>query len=110
MNEYENLFSNLAVLLTQFEGQKKLLYFHFEELVNRIISRRITEQTDIEKVMDGLLDFGDDDRFLALYKRLCRYAFNMYPQMVAEHIHLFRLQYEEIEPEQSEEGQAKKEI
>lgn len=97
LSETNKFFSDLAELLNQFEEQKKTLYFHYENLVNRIIAGRITEQQSIERVMDGLMDFGDDERFLCLYKRLCRYAFFMYPQMVGEHIHLFRLLFEENE-------------
>lgn len=41
--------------------------------------------------MDGLLDFGDDLRFLEIYKRLCRYIFYKHPQMVGEHIYLWRI-------------------
>ena len=45
----------------------------------------------IERIMDGLLDFCDDEKFLALYKDLCRHVYNQYPQLVGEHINLFRL-------------------
>lgn len=38
--------------------------------------------------MDGLLDFGDDEDFFALYKKLCRHVYNIYLQMVGEHIAL----------------------
>lgn len=41
--------------------------------------------------MDGLLDFGDDLRFLEIYKRLCRHIFYKHPQMVGEHIYLWRM-------------------
>ncbi|MBQ7960192.1 MAG: hypothetical protein IJ285_03140 [Clostridia bacterium] len=50
--------------------------------------------------MDGLLDFCDDECFLQLYKRLCRYVYDTFPQMVGEHINLFRMQFEEKEDEQ----------
>ena len=37
------------------------------------ISRLITEEREIERIMDGLVDFGDDPRLLELYKTLCRH-------------------------------------
>ena len=46
--------------------------------------------------MDGLLVFCDDEKFLALYKKLCRHVYYQYPQLVGEHVNLFRLQFEEI--------------
>ena len=48
-----------------------------------------------EAIMDGFLDFCDDEKFLALYKKLCRHVYYQYPQLVGEHVNLFRLQFEE---------------
>lgn len=93
MEDQFDTLSELMELLTQLEEQKKLIYVHFEQLVSQIIFEKITDQREIESVMDRLIDFGDDDRFRSLYKRLCRYVYNFYPQMVGEHIHIFRLQF-----------------
>ena len=54
-------------------------------------------EKEIERIMDGLLDFGDDEKFLALYKKLCRHVYTFYPQMVGKHIAIFRMQFEEKE-------------
>lgn len=47
--------------------------------------------------MNAILDFGDDEKFLALYKKLCRHVYTFYPQMVGKHIAIFRMQFEEKE-------------
>lgn len=52
---------------------------------------------EIERIMDGLVDFGDDPRLLELYKTLCRHVYYKYPALVGEHTALFRLQFEETE-------------
>lgn len=57
----------------------------------------ITEEREIERIMDGLVDFGDDPRLLELYKTLCRHVYYKYPALVGEHTALFRLQFEETE-------------
>lgn len=84
-------------LLDLFEKQKKQIYKHYSNAVALVVSGRITKENEIERIMDGLLDFGDDEDFLALYKKLCRHVYKFYPQMVGEHIALFRMQFEEKE-------------
>lgn len=59
----------------------------------------------IERIMDGLLDFADDELFLVLYKKLCRHVYNSYPRMVSEHIALFRMQLEDGENDHENERQ-----
>jgi len=55
------------------------------------------EEREIERIMDGLVDFGDNPRLLELYKTLCRHVYYKYPALVGEHTALFRLQFEETE-------------
>ena len=55
--------------------------------------------------MDGLMDFGDDQRFLALYKALCRHVYDKHPTLVREHIALFRTQFEERADEETQQAQ-----
>lgn len=99
MND-EKLLTDISALVSQLEEQKKIIYNHYVQAVASVLSGGITAETDIEKIMDGLLDFGDDERFLALYKKLCCHVYDAYPQMVGEHIHLFRMQFAEKEDEQ----------
>ena len=75
MEDKFDAFSELTELISQLEEQKKLIYVQLDQLVSQIISERITDQHEIEHVMDSLIDFGDDERFLALYKKLCRYVY-----------------------------------
>lgn len=93
--------NELAEMMIQFEEQKKVIYAHYVQLVDSVISGHISTEKEIERIMDGLIDFGDDEHFLTLYKKLCRHVFYTFPQMVGEHIHLFRLQFEENEKEES---------
>ena len=58
-----------------------------------------------ERIMDGLMDFGDDQRFLALYKALCRHVYDKHPTLVREHIALFRTQFEERADEETQQAQ-----
>ena len=51
----------------------------------------------MEEIMDGLLDYGDDERFLSLYKKICRHIYHDHPKLVGEHVSLFRMIFEEKE-------------
>lgn len=95
MADHTETLKELKSLLTAFEAQKKEIYLHYQQLVNSVLSCEIISEREIEAIMDGLLDFCDDDKFLALYKDLCRHVYAHYPQLVGEHINIFRLQFEE---------------
>lgn len=93
----QRVLKEITTLVGIFEEQKKQIYKHFVNAVGLVISGKVTKEAEIERIMDGLLDFGDDEDFIALYKKLCRHVYNIYPQMVGEHIALFRMQFEEKE-------------
>ena len=93
----ENILNDISALIAQFEEQKKMIYSHYIQAVAKVVAGRITAEKEIERIMDGLLDFGDDEKFLALYKKLCRHVYTFYPQMVGKHIAIFRMQFEEKE-------------
>lgn len=85
----------LNALLSKFEEQKKQIYLRYQMLVNAVLSNKLTSEKEIETLMDGLLDFCDDESFFALYKNLCRHVYNQHPELVGEHVNIFRLQFEE---------------
>lgn len=96
---------DIACLIAAFEEQKKTIYVHYSQAVASVMTGRITAENEIERIMDGLLDFADDELFLVLYKKLCRHVYNSYPRMVSEHIALFRMQLEDGENDHENERQ-----
>jgi hypothetical protein len=83
------------------EGHKKLLSvylpLHMSE-VNAIINNGIQDIGIIDRKMDELLDLaGMDNRYLALFKRLCRYYYQIDPVAVVEYIGIFREVYDSDE-------------
>lgn len=80
-------------------------YQQYSQLVEQVVKDRITGEQEIERIMDGLMDFGDDQRFLALYKALCRHVYDKHPTLVREHIALFRTQFEERADEETQQAQ-----
>jgi hypothetical protein len=59
-------------------------------LVDAVITEECREPEQIEHLLDGLLDFCFDSRILLLYKKLCRYYFDIDPVATAEYINAYR--------------------
>ncbi|RXJ77886.1 hypothetical protein CRV03_02640 [Arcobacter sp. F155] len=76
----------------------KLAIEEYEPLVNKIIISKVKDERHIEKILDGLLDFCFDEEILYLYKKLCRYYYELNPHATVDYINYYRKQYEtEIE-------------
>ena len=96
MSDHYTVWDELHELLVRFEAEKAQIFVHYQNLVAATLEKEITSEREIEALMDGRLVFCDDEKFLALYKKLCRHVYYQYPQLVGEHVNLFRLQFEEI--------------
>ena len=99
-NELEACFAAIGEIVQELSRLTDTAYQQYSRLVEQVLSGRITEEREIERIMDGLVDFGDDPRLLELYKTLCRHIYYKHPALVKEHIALFRLQFEETEDEE----------
>lgn len=69
-------------------------YNQYSAFVGQVLNGQISDKQSIERIMDGLLDFCDEERFISIYRQLCRHIYYQYPQLVGEHIALFRAQFE----------------
>ena len=58
------------------------------------LCRRKASQNEVELMLDYLLMFAGDDRMLALYKRVCRAYWEMYPESIAFYIMEYRKEYD----------------
>lgn len=99
-NEPEACFAAIGEIVQEISLLTDTAYQQYSRLVEQVLSGRITEEREIERIMDGLVDFGDDPRLLELYKTLCRHIYYKHPALVKGHIALFRLQFEETEDEE----------
>ena len=95
--EQEACFAAIREIVQEISRLMDNAYQQYSHLVEQVLSGRITEEREIERIMDGLVNFGDDPRLLELYKTLCRHVYYKYPALVGEHTALFRLQFEETE-------------
>lgn len=99
MENYEKLIAEIDEVVKRIKGLYDLAYTQYSHAVDEVISGRLTDEKQIEHILDGIIDFGDDLRFLELSKRLCRHIYYEYPQLVGSFVHMYRALFEEKEDE-----------
>lgn len=88
--------------IEDFQSSVDIAYSQFATFVGDVISGRLTNIYTIEHTMDYMVGFGFDDRIEVLYKKLCRFLYPQYPQMVIEHVRFY------LETNREEETMAEK--
>ena len=69
----------------------------YSQAVDAVLDKRITDEKQVEHILNGVIDLGDDVRFLELSKKLHRHVYYYYPQLVGGFDSLFRSLFEEGE-------------
>ena len=90
MDECQNAMEELHGIVEGIRKLRDTAYTHYSLLVEQVLKDQITDEQQLEKIMDGLCDFCDEIRFIDLYRSLCRHIYYQYPQLVGEHVALFR--------------------
>lgn len=91
----ENLVHHIgeqAKAVEELAGQAVQLYADEVEAILKVQSR---DPQRIERCLDGMLDFCFDSRMLTLYKRLCRYYFEIDPESTASYVNAYRDMWDE---------------
>lgn len=63
--------------------------------VNAIFQTKGRDPRRIEHLLDGMLDFCFDPAMLALYKKLCRYYWDIDPEATASYVYAYRDMWDE---------------
>ena len=63
--------------------------------VEAILKVQSRDLQRIERCLDGILDFCFDDEMLSLYKKLCRYYFEINPEATVSYVHFYREMWDE---------------
>jgi len=73
--------------ISQILGEAKKLY---AKEVNALIHEKCRDPERIQHLLDGLLDFCFDPEILKLYKRVCRYYFDIDPEATVDYVGFYR--------------------
>jgi hypothetical protein len=63
--------------------------------VEDILRAQCRDPRQIERLLDGMLDFCFDPAILSLYKKLCRYYFEIDPEATASYVYAYREMWDE---------------
>ncbi len=91
---------NVIVTLQREAARKTLLYWKPE--AERIINEKSKDINAIEHTLDALCEASFDDEVLVVFKKLCRYYYDIDPQATAEHIKLYREMWDNVKDESNE--------
>jgi len=67
--------------------------------VETILKTQSRDSRRIERCLDGMLDFCFDDGALVLYKKLCRYYYDIDPEATVSYVHAYREMWDERKPD-----------
>ena len=68
MDEYQNAMDELHGIAEGINKLRDTAYSHYSSLVEQVLRDRITDEQQLERIMDGLCDFCDEIRFIELYR------------------------------------------
>ncbi|MBK8518761.1 MAG: hypothetical protein IPL55_21505 [Saprospiraceae bacterium] len=77
-------------MAAQIQALNKQAYISYVPEVDYLIIHRVKDDKTIQHILDGLLDFCGDENVLLLYKKLCRYYWDVNPQATANYINFYR--------------------
>ena len=97
MDSQEKIIKDVEVIVRKIKELYDLAYVQYSQLVDAVLNGSITDEKQIEHILDGIIDFGDDRRFLELSKKLCRHIYYQYPHLVGNFVNMYRMMFDEKE-------------
>lgn len=80
---------DLSKLASQIEYINKTAYIQYEPIVHDLCSR-VASISEVEHTLDRMIDFCGSDEVLALFKKICKCYYEIYPEMIAYEVNSYR--------------------
>ena len=87
------LTKDLVKIISQTQGIYDSAYIHYLIETKRLLKETMVAPNEIESLLDYLLTFCDDDRFVCLYKKVCKRLYSCDRQAAIDYINLYRKLY-----------------
>ncbi len=84
----------LEKIILHLQVVRNYSYEHYSKAVDSMMKNGNAKEYEVEYLMDGLLDFCDEKRFVDIYIELAKHFFYKYPKMVTSHVKLYLTYYE----------------
>jgi hypothetical protein len=69
-------------------------YYEYKPKVETLISSGVRDDNSIQHLLDHLLDHACNDEILELYKKLCRYYWDINPQATVDYVNYYRAMWD----------------
>lgn len=89
------MIEEISKLLENHKSLALQAHEQYSPLVNNIIASRTKDVNYIFHTLDGILDFCYNDQMLLLYRRLCRYLFDIDQQAAVDYVNIYREMWDE---------------
>ncbi len=99
-DEPQPLLTNITALAARIQKLNERAARDYAPLVEDILRSRSRDTHRIERTLDGLLGFCGHHPILQLYRRLCRYYWDIDPVATADYVRFYR-EMGDSEPEES---------
>lgn len=89
------MIEEISKLLENHKSLALQAHEQYSPLVTSIIASRTKDVNYICHTLDGILDFCYNDQMLLLYRRLCRYLFDIDQQAAVDYVNIYREMWDE---------------
>ena len=90
MTDYDTLLQSIRGIAKELELLQQRAVLEYRPLVEGILRSNCRDAWQIERTLDGLLDFCGYEPALALYRKLCRYYWDLDPVATAFYVNAYR--------------------
>ncbi|MFV8328466.1 hypothetical protein [Flavobacterium sp. ZS1P14] len=94
----DNLIDQLKPLIAQIQQLQEQAYSICKPQVDDLIKTQTKDKNTIERLLDYLLDHCGNEKVLTLFKKLCRYYWDINPRATADYIQAYREIWEDDLP------------
>lgn len=90
IGDYAGILKDVSVLADDMQHLVKRAVKEYSPIVDNIIYTKCCDVGHIERTLDGLLDFCFNPDALALYKKLCRYYYDLGQLATISYVNAYR--------------------
>ncbi|MDD5153487.1 MAG: hypothetical protein PHR03_02295 [Desulfovibrionales bacterium] len=94
----DDLVQSIGELAMDAQKLARVAVQQYSAEVEAILKAQSRDSRRIERCLDGILDFCFDDGALVLYKKLCRYYFDIDPEATVSYVHAYREMWDKQKP------------
>jgi len=91
----DDLVNRVGELAKVMQNLARVAVKQYSAEVEAILKTQIRDSRRIERCLDGMLDFCFDDGLLVLYKKLCRYYYDIDPEATVSYVNFYREMWDE---------------